>query len=132
MATKNRDYDNIGSRHYGVVVDVQNIDRLRSFYYHILELGDPVVESNFWVEFQDPESGLIIALNQTGSASVNKEEKSEHTTFCIQVKELERCKRKLSKHGVKDVHEGSLPNGYRFVSFSDPEANRIMAIRKDQ
>ena len=132
MAKKIRDYDNIGARHYGVIVDVKNIDQMRSFYYHILELGPPVVESNFWVEFQDPESGLILALNQTGSAPTGKKEKTDHINFCIQVAELERCKRKLAKHGIKDIHEGSLPNGYRFISFSDPEANRIMAIRKDQ
>ena len=131
MATQNRDYDNIGSRHYGVVIDVKNIDRMRSFYYHIMELGTPVVESNFWVEFQDPGSGLIIALHQTGYAPISEEEKSDHVAICIQVDELEQFKRKLAKHGIRHIHENSLPSGYRFVTFSDPEANRIMAIRKD-
>ena len=131
MSIQNRDYDNIGSRHYGVVIDVKNIDRMRSFYLHLLELGTPVVESNFWVEFQDPVSGLIIALHQTGSAPISGEEKSDHIAICIQVNDLEQCKRKLAKHGIRNIQEGVLPNGYRYISFSDPETNRVMAIRKN-
>ena len=42
---------------YGCLVRVSDINRVRSFYRDTLELGDPIIDSNFWLEFHLPGTG---------------------------------------------------------------------------
>ena len=37
---------------FGVIIKVNDLDLCRKFYRDVLNLGDPVLDSSFWVEFQ--------------------------------------------------------------------------------
>ena len=48
---------------YGIVVKVENLDLCRVFYRDILELGPPISDSNFWVEFRlQKDVSLVLEL----------------------------------------------------------------------
>jgi len=132
MVSQPSKYDNVDSRYYGVVLEVKNLDSMRCFYCRILELGNPVVESNFWLEFQDPANGMIIALQQTNAAVAGQKNKGEHIAVCIQVKSLDQFRKKLAKHGITDVREDEIMTGKSALSFFDPEGNHIMALAADE
>ena len=44
----------------GVLIRVANLDQQRIFYRELLMLGNPLVDSAFWVEFAAPDGTRII------------------------------------------------------------------------
>lgn len=130
MSEPNSNSDNCERRFYGVILRVKNLNRVRPFYIHILGLGNPVVESNFWVEFEDPASRLIIALQQSGNAAKQSNGEADgNIAVCLYVDEdFAGFKKKLAGHGISNVRKIELASGRTGLSFSDPEGNRIVAV----
>lgn len=124
--------ESMATRFYGVVIDVNNMDRVRPFYLHTLELGKPVVESNFWVEFQAPGSNLIIALRQTREITTEKGKGTRNMVVCLHVKKrLAEFQDQLAAHGITNVRKIEFATGTAGLEFNDPEGNRIIAIQPE-
>ena len=51
---------NVRNHMHGVVVKVENMKASRSFYRDVLNLGPPIMDSNFWVEFKLGSSASLI------------------------------------------------------------------------
>ena len=106
---------------HGVIVKVENLELCRSFYRDVLDLGAPVIDSNFWVEF---------ALNKNVSLILEKIETGEHlsirkgrVSWIYYVDNIEKKIKHLKKHGVKPRAEIEERIGYQVVCFNDPEGN---------
>ena len=56
-------------KHFGIVIKVKNLTTCKVFYRDVLGLGDPVLDSNFRVEFQIDDSFCLI-LEKISSRSI--------------------------------------------------------------
>lgn len=106
---------------YGIVVKVENLDLCRVFYRDILELGPPISDSNFWVEFRlQQDVSLVLEL-------VAKGEKLPvgrgRIAWLYQVPDLDRLTAKLKEHGCEALQEEQERLGHRVLMFADPEGN---------
>ncbi|MDD5728000.1 MAG: hypothetical protein PHV59_05480 [Victivallales bacterium] len=105
---------------FGVIIKVNDLDLCRNFYRDVLDLGDPVLDSNFWVEFQT-ESGFSLMLEKTAASFLEHE--SAATSFTCRVKSIAAVCKRFQLHGYrldidKRTHEGEI-----LYRCQDPENN---------
>lgn len=105
---------------FGVIIKVHDIDVCRSFYRDVLNLGDPVLDSNFWVEFKTA-SGFALALEKSSASFLEHE--SSATTWLCQVKNLEVIKERLKEHGFQVQIDSTMRMGEPLCRCLDPENN---------
>ena len=115
-------------RFYGAVISVRNIDRSRAFYNKVLRLGEPVVSTNFWVEFEIAPGEMVLALRQSNSVVESPETDKGDTSWCLCVENIEEFRQHLREHGVQPTPIESLPVGKQIFRFRDPEGNPITAV----
>lgn len=106
---------------HGIIVKVENLDLCRSFYRDILNLGSPVIDSNFWVEFYlNDNVSLVLEKIETGERlSVRK----GRVSWLYYVDDIEAMIKRLEDHGVEPFTEIEERIGYKVVRFNDPEGN---------
>lgn len=110
---------------YGAVVRVFELDRMRAFYRDVLQLGSPVVDSNFWVEFRLPGDGLL-ALEQSNSAKPPESVPGRETvrvSWLLPVKDFDATVAALADRGVKQIRPPIDVPGRKAATFADPEGN---------
>jgi catechol 2,3-dioxygenase-like lactoylglutathione lyase family enzyme len=113
-------------RFYGAVIRVKDIERCRAFYIEALGLGRPAVDSNFWIEFELPPVGPVLALEQTAAAA--NQPSGGRTAWCLHVDDLGKFSKRLQQHGVVPQESHILPTGAEALVFADPEGNLLMAV----
>ena len=106
---------------YGIVIKVENIDICRSFYRDILDLGPPVLDSNFWVEFR---------LHNNVSLVLEKVEDGEKVavgrgriSWLYKVGDVDAIIRRLKEYGFETIAEKGERLGFKVQVFCDPEGN---------
>jgi len=106
---------------FGVILRVENIDICRSFYRDILNLGCPVLDSNFWVEFKLP-GGFSLALE--------RKEKEEKLPECMgriswlcKVDDVNTAIERLGQFGYEYLNVEEHKMGFKLYMFCDPEGN---------
>jgi len=106
---------------YGVIIKVESLDVCRSFYRDVLELGAPVVDSNFWVEFKlQEEVGLILEQAAKGEKlPVGR----GRISWLYQVEDIDQLIARLKEHGYEPLKEEQERLGYRVYMYCDPEGN---------
>ncbi len=130
------DQQNARGRLYGIVIRVANLSLCRRFYLHVVGLGPPVVDSNFWVEFQLPHSDTVMALAKDSALeTLGKAAQStapSRIALGLFTEDLEAFERRMEEHGVPAAGCLRLPPGDRALVFRDPENNTFMVfeIRK--
>jgi hypothetical protein len=104
-----------------VIIKVTDIDICRSFYRNIMNMGDPMINSNFRVEFVMGNNANLILLLEEGGIEFKEStpapciELNETTTeICARLDELE-CKYEFVSHADKDIYR-----------MRDPENKLIM------
>ena len=107
---------------YGVIVKVENLNVCRSFYRDILNLGAPVMDSNFWVEFKiNSSSSLIIEQAITGEKLPAGRGR---IAWLCSVENLEETLTRLEKNGHEPITEEDEERiGVKIYKFCDPEGN---------
>ena len=105
---------------YGVVVPVRDLAGMRSFYRDVVQLGAPIMDSNFWVEFKLPGGG-ILALERRESAKVP--EQGQGIAWLMVVPKLATLVEHLEKNEVKPLRPEQEIPGVNCRSFVDPEGN---------
>ena len=105
---------------FGVIIKVNNIDVCRNFYRNVLNLGDPVTDSSFCVEFQINDK-FFLMLEKTDARFLEHE--SSAVSWTCKVKSISDVYYNARLHGYqlnmnKRVHEGE--SLYRC---QDPEKN---------
>ena len=106
---------------HGIVVKVENLELCRVFYRDILSLGEPIIDSNFWVEFRIGE-GVSLVLEKV-DASERLSVRKGRISWLYHVDDLNKTISLLKKHGTEPLAEKEERIGYRVIKFSDPEGN---------
>lgn len=112
---------------YGCLIRVSDINRVRAFYRDILELGDPLIDSNFWLEFNLPGNG-ILAIEQ--SSGVTPGENRQDVSCLIGVDELDKRLKELEGHAVTAIRPSREVPGRQTATICDPEGNLITLYRR--
>jgi len=100
-----------------VIIKVKDIDICRSFYRNILNMGDPVVNSNFRVEFIMGNNATLLLLQE----SLHDIKPSKNTP-CIEIKEsISQLCARLDE----------LECDYEFVSHADKDADKDVYKMQD-
>lgn len=113
---------------YGIIIDVENLDRLRAFYQNVIGLGHPVVDSNKWVEFQT-EAGLVLVLRQHHAVEKFKE---SNVTWVYHTNDPEPLKKRLDEDGQKPLKIQSPLIGIQAEVYEDYEGNRFAVAVKPE
>ena len=116
--------------HASFVLSVADIAAERAFYRDVVGLGEPVMNSNVWVEFK-LDGGSSFCLEQ---AAPNKPPLPPRgrTEFLFIVDSLDEFEKRYRSHAPGDVPEG-VPCGQlgiRAVQYPDPEGNLFRVTDK--
>lgn len=105
----------------GVVVEVENLAAARAFYRDILQLGDPVMDSNFWVEFRLPGNfSLFLKKIYAGN---RPRRNGSSVSWLYRVRNMNEILSRLEHYGYGDICEKSEELGESVYTFKDPEGN---------
>ncbi len=106
-----------------LVLQVADIAAERAFYRDVVGLGEPVMNSNVWVEFK-LDGGTSFCLEQ---AAPNKAPLPPHsrTEFLFFIDSLDEFKKRYQAQSFADVSEGAPCGqmGFHAVQYPDPEGN---------
>ena len=106
----------------GVLIRVKDLDTARIFYRELLRLGNPAVDSAFWVEFYAPD-GTRIILEKTEAAYLVHDVSA--TTLVLATPELEKIRHELEVHNYTIERQKKAHPGEVFYRAQDPEGNII-------
>jgi hypothetical protein len=116
-------------RLYGAVIRTRNLDALRRFLSEVVGLGPPVVDSNFWLEYELSEGSMVLAIEHDQTAIPPRDEdECTNVCWCMCVDNLEDFEKRMSERGFGPEGARDTPTGGRALVFRDPEGNRFMAI----
>ena len=104
----------------GVLIRVTDLSAMRIFYREILMLGDPVVDSAFWVEFAAPDGSRIILEK---SEAQYLEHDISATTLVLATPHLNKIRQELKNNNYPITDEKKLHPGEAFFRGQDPEGN---------
>lgn len=107
---------------YGAVIMVQDVSRLKAFYRDIVQLGNPTVDSNFWVEFGLPGNG-VLALSEDSSQKETEPKQGQTTSWLLEVDEFDAKLEELQGNDVKLIRPPIELPGRKAATFADPEGN---------
>jgi predicted enzyme related to lactoylglutathione lyase len=113
---------------YGVIIKVENLNACRSFYRDILNLGAPVMDSNFWVEFKLNDSSSLI-LQQAVTGETLPAGRGRIAWMC-NVENIEETLARLDKNGYKPIAEEEELIGVKVFNFCDPEGTPFSICEK--
>ena len=105
------------------VLSVTDIATERAFYRDVVGLGDPVMNSNVWVEFK--LDGSSFCLEQ---AAANKPTLPPHgrTEFLFFIDSLDEFEKRYRSFGPATASAEGVPceqMGIRAIQYPDPEGN---------
>jgi predicted enzyme related to lactoylglutathione lyase len=109
-----------------IVIKVNDLEKCRFFYRNVLDLGEPVFDSNFAVSF-DVDDRLSLTLEATDAKYL--EHASSAVMWRFEVDDIDGMQKKMESAGVSfsKVEGGSA----EYYCGSDPEGNRFL-VRKTQ
>lgn len=108
------------ANNYIALIKVSDLPRIRAFYKKALNLGDPIVDSNFWVEFEIPQSGTLILEHTKAQADDGVK---RGVSWLMHTDDLNGRIKELEKHGVRALRPPFRVPGKECATFSDPEGN---------
>ena len=114
----------------GVVIEVENLVAARSFYRDILQLGDPVMDSNFWVEFRLP-GDFSLFLKKVYSSKKQKKVKNS-VSWIYRVPNIGVIISRLELYGYGEIYEKNEEIGESVYTFKDPEGNLFHLVPSPQ
>jgi predicted enzyme related to lactoylglutathione lyase len=123
MVNTKKDQNNL----YGVIVKVENLNACRAFYRDILNLGAPVLDSNFWVEFKISKSSSLI-LEKAAKGEKLPAGRGRISWMCV-VDNLEETEQRLRENGYEPISEEKRLE-IRVVNYCDPESNPFSLCSK--
>ena len=106
---------------YIALIQVTDLARIRAFYSKSLNLGAPIVDSNFWVEFEIPGSGTLI-LEHTKATHAG-EGVRRGISWLMRTDDLAAKIKDLETHGVRPLRPPFGVPGKECATFADPEGN---------
>ena len=113
-----------------VFLYVLNLDKERKFYEAAFDLGKPVVDAKWWVEYAAGD-GSHLALHQVDVSHVqNAALGAGSVKFSFEVEQIHEFAEKLKKLGAKFRFEPRQEYGFWLAEFEDPEGNSLRLFEK--
>ena len=110
---------------YGCHLKAKNINKLKIFYRDVIGLGDPLIDSNFWVEFDLPNNGILV-LEQ--SNNVNPKNNKQDVSCLLISDNFELVLKTLKARKITPHRPSVEIPGRSCISITDPENNVITVI----
>ncbi len=104
----------------GVLIRVKALKEQRYFYREILMLGEPLADSDFWIEFAAPDGSRIILEK---SEAPYLEHHNSATTLVLATPHLAEIRSRMLKHKYQLSEDLKLHPGEAFYRGEDPEGN---------
>jgi catechol 2,3-dioxygenase-like lactoylglutathione lyase family enzyme len=107
-----------------LVLTVADIAAERAFYRNVVGLGEPVMNSNVWVEFK-LDGGASFCLEQAASSKAPLPPHSR-TEFLFFVDSLDEFEKRYRASGIQGDSAEGIPceqMGFHAVQHPDPEGN---------
>ena len=112
---------NMDNKKTGIVIKVKNLTSCKAFYRDILELGDPVLDSNFRVEFQRGSFSLILEKTPWDDPLPPV---SDRIIWLYRTADAKKIWAKMVSYGFQIPNLSDVvANGERLCRFADPEGN---------
>ena len=109
------------SSRLGIVIKVKNLELCKAFYRDILDLGQPVLDSSFWVEFKvSPESSLYLEKAEWDEPVP---EAGGKIAWLYRTERLSKIREKLGSYGYSPSSACTDKVGFEVYRFADPEGN---------
>jgi len=109
---------------YGIALKVRNLELTRSFYRDVLELGSPVIDSNFWVEFR--LAGGIPFILEKILEDENLPDSNGRISWIFRTDDIEVVVERLRLFGYEPKCEPLERIGLKVFEFRDPEGNPFL------
>ena len=107
---------------FGIVIKVKNLTLCKAFYRDILELGDPVLDSSFRVEFRFGE--VFSLFLEKNSWEEPLPPVSGRTAWFYQCGNAAEIRQKMRAYGYPEPCISCADEaGMEFCRFTDPEGN---------
>jgi extradiol dioxygenase family protein len=111
---------------FGVIIKVRNLDICRSFYRDVLNLGEPTLDSNSWVEFKMP-GNFILALEKVMKVDYARGS-IQNVSWGYRIEDIEVIRTRLKEYGYHTNVDSSHRVGLDFFTCRDPEGNLFFLI----
>ena len=108
--------------HYGCLIRVKDLTKVKSFYGETLEFGSPILDSSFWVEYKLPDNG-ILALEQ--ASTVHLDDDRQDVLCLVEVDDMSSLMKRLEERQVRAILPSVEVPGRETVSVKDPEGNLL-------
>lgn len=113
-----------------VFLYAQDLAKLRSFYEQAFDLGRPVVDAKWWVEYALGD-GSHLALHQADAEHFEGVDRKKNTVkFSVDVSDLKHFIKKLGDLGATFHYGPRVEYGFELAEFEDPEGNCIRLYEK--
>ena len=113
-----------------VFLYVLNLDKVRKFYEAAVDLGKPVVDAKWWVQYKLGD-GSDLALHQVDPKNVGTAGLGHGSVkFSIEVDDIQGYTAKLKKLGANFHYEPRQEYGFWLAEFEDPEGNALRLYQK--
>lgn len=109
---------------YGIALKVRNIELTRSFYRDVMELGSPMVDSNFWVEFRLGDGVPLILEKALEDEALP--ESCGRISWIFKTSNVEPVVERLKLFGYEPKCEAIERIGLKLYEFRDPEGNPFL------
>ena len=113
-----------------VFLYVRDMEKSRQFYEAAFDLGKPVVDAKWWVEYA-VGTGSHLALHQIDPAHASPAGLGAGTVrFSFDVDNIQEYAAKLKKLGAKFHYEPRQEYGFWLAEFEDKEGNALRLYQK--
>ena len=113
-----------------VFLYAEDLARLRKFYEAAFDLGKPVIDAEWWVEYEIGD-GSHLALHQADPSRLEGADRKKNTIkFSLDVTGIQKFTEKLKNLGAKFHYEPRKEFGFYLAEFEDPEGNVLRLYEK--
>ena len=104
--------------------------KVRAFYEAALDLGKPIVDAKWWVEYALGD-GSHLALHQLDPKHAERAALGHGSCrFSIEVEDIDGFTEKLKKLGATFRYEPRTEYGFKLAEFEDVEGNAVRLYEK--
>jgi predicted enzyme related to lactoylglutathione lyase len=108
----------------------QDLAKQRAFYEAAFDLGQPVVDARWWVEYAVGD-GSHFALHQAEAAHFEGANRLQNTIkFSFEVENIQQMTAKLKGIGARFHYDSKKGYGFWLAEFEDPEGNVVRLYEK--
>lgn len=108
----------------------QDLAKQRAFYEAAFDLGKPVVNAKWWIEYAMGH-GSHLALHQGRPEHFDGANRAKNTIrFSIEITDIRGLTLKLKNLGAKFHYEPRAEYGFWLAEFEDPEGNVLRLYEK--